>query len=57
MAPADGTPWAWRRRPSVTGLLLVDSIVAGQGKVFGDALRDLILPDLLYPLLSPQTRR
>jgi len=38
--------------PAVTGLLLVDSIIAGQGKVFGDALRHLILPATILSVIS-----
>ena len=34
------------------GLLLVDSIIAGQGKVFGDALRHLILPATILSVIS-----
>jgi len=38
--------------PAVTGLLLVDSLIAGQGKVFGDALRHLILPATILSVIS-----
>ena len=38
--------------PAVTGLLLVDSIIAGQGKVFADALRHLILPATILSVIS-----
>ena len=38
--------------PAVTGLLLVDSLIAGQGRAFADALRHLILPATILSVIS-----
>jgi len=38
--------------PAVTGLLLVDCLLAGQGKVFADALRHLVLPAAILSVIS-----
>jgi len=38
--------------PARTGLLLVDSLIAGQGRLFVDALRHLILPAAILSVIS-----
>ena len=38
--------------PTVTGLLLVDSLIAAQGRVFADALRHLALPAAILSVIS-----
>jgi len=38
--------------PTRTGLLLVDSLIAGQGRLFADALRHLILPAVILSVIS-----
>jgi peptide/nickel transport system permease protein len=38
--------------PAVTGLLLVDSLLAGDGRAFADALRHLVLPAFILSVIS-----
>jgi peptide/nickel transport system permease protein len=38
--------------PPVTGMLLVDSLIAGDGAVFADALRHLVLPAAILSVIS-----
>jgi len=53
LLPAGGRLTVGLAPPStVTGLLLVDSLVAGQGRVFLDALRHLALPAVILSVIS-----